>query len=73
MTKFVSVTQQLSDCRAGNKGGGIGHSYLNKHYCWSYGYCSNNLTYYCKVPNMDHQRRAKASEIMGGFQANKPR
>ena len=33
MTKFPSVTQKLFDFQAGNKGGGSGHRYLNKHYC----------------------------------------
>ena len=71
MTKFALVTQQLSDCQAGNKSGGSGHTSLNKNYCWSYSYLSDHLYWYYTATKPDNQRRAKASEIMGGFQATK--
>ena len=71
MTKVASVTQQLSDFRVGNKGVGSGHSSLNKNYCRSCGYRSKHLSWYCTVPNPEHQKMAKASNIMGGLQTNK--
>ena len=72
MKKVASVTQKLYDCQAGNKGGRSGHSSLNKYYCWSCGYRSDHLSCYCTVTKQKHQKREKASYIMGGLQTNKP-
>ena len=71
ITKIASVTQKLSDCREVNKGGGSVHSSLNKNYCWSCGYHSGHSSWYCIVPNPEHQKMAKAYDIMGGLQTNK--
>ena len=72
MAKDASVIQQLSDCWAGNKVGGSGHSFLNKNYCLSCVYCFDHSSWYCKVPKPEHQKIAKASDIMGSSQTSKP-
>ena len=78
LNRINTLTQQLADARNGTTrhtpatSSSSTHTSTKKHYCHSCGFKSEHSSWYCQEPKEGHQKRAKASDTMGGSTKNKP-